>query len=154
MENKKLNWFQRQYHKLSRYIQRMVLSAQLDNNSIDFDIDKLPNDMKDVVGIVKKVLSHDVTKVYHNKNKQHNNREYIITDDVYEISLTNVGFQYELLRLKHKEDVISIVIPNKVLVYLHWLIERRLEINFKKYKDEINIANDKQIKKFAELLNK
>lgn len=154
MTNKKLNWFQRQYHKVSRYFQRLFISSKLDQKNGNFDIEKLPSEMRDVISIVKKVLSHENTKVYHSKNNKAKNLEYVITDDIYEISLTNDGYEYEVLRFKHEDDVLSIMINTKVLVYIHWLIERRTELNFKRKKDEINLANDKQIHKFVDLLNK
>lgn len=141
--NKKTNWFKRQMNGFKRFFFRLSISTKLDKNKMELDHTKLSKEVSNSIAIFKKVLSNESTHIGYNRRDK--DKEYTISDGVSKIHLTNHSVSLNTLKIMHNEIVLSVTIPNDVFVYLHWLIDRRINVNFTKIHNEINIANDNQI---------
>ena len=141
--NKKTSWFKRKCNGFKQFFFRLSISTKLDKNKMELDHSKLSIEVSNAVSIFKKVLSNESTHISYNRRDK--DKEYVVSDGVTRMHLTNQNYSLNILKIMHGDTVLPILIPNNVFVYLHWLIDRRINVNFTKTHNEINLANDNQI---------
>lgn len=145
MSQKKLNIFQKKWHKIKKAIFKLSISTKIDKNKSEFNDHDLSDEIKLGITIFKKILYSDDVKIFYKRKDQ--DTKIIIYDNNNIIHIENTDYAFDVMKIKHEDVVLTIILPIKVLIHLHWLIERRSLLNYNKLFLEVTNTNDKQINK-------
>lgn len=143
MKSIKLNFFKRILHRIKRAVKRMVLFSKIDKNEgPTIDLSKIDNATRDAIKIIKKVAADDKSVIYISKRSHETiiyNTDFRILIQHNDVKISNVYIQKEMVYVVNLED--------RAMLFVEWLISRRIEVNFNKQYNAIKSAYEKQLNK-------